>query len=401
MNKEFATQRQLVLPLLESLDSEGGRARSKVLCNAVAERIGLDPETRNRREVVGAAGKVNVFDRHVRWAQQRAKLMGLAEPIGDGQWRLTGKGKRALRESAPGIVVTVFVTEKGVALFGRCEDAVGYLDDGSVQTILTSPPYPLLREKQYGNVSPAKYVDWFLRIAEAWPRKLTADGGIVLNLMDVWEPGRPALSLYQERLLVKLEDALGLKLQQRFFWENPSKMPAPAEWVTVRRVRVKPTVEQVYWLSPYEHPYADNRQVLKPYSESMKQRIAQGGERGANRPSGYDLTAGAFGADNGGAIPGNLITAANTESNSDYVRGCKAAGLPVHPARFPSALVEFFVKLLTRPDDLIFDPFGGSGTTASVAERLGRRWVTSEMILEYVRGMAIRFQQSPQQRLAV
>lgn len=385
------SQGQLVLPLLEALDAQGGRARSKTLCDAVAERVGLPAEDRAKRGVVGAAGSINLFDRNVRWAQQRAKLLGLAEPIGNGHWRITGKGRSALKEAAPGVVVTVFVTGNGVALFGRCEDAVGYLDDGSVQLLLTSPPYPLLREKQYGNVSAAQYVDWFLRIAEAWSRKLTTDGSIALNLMDVWTPGRPALSLYQERLLVKLEESLGLKLQQRFFWNNPSKLPAPAEWVTVRRVRVKPTVEQVYWLSPHEHPHADNRQVLLPYSESMKKRIAQGGERGALRPSGHQLAPGAFNADHGGAIPGTLITAANTESNSDYVQQCKAAGLPVHPARFPAALAEFFIRLLTRAGDLIFDPFGGSGTTGAVAERLGRFWVTSETVLDYVQGMKLRF----------
>ncbi len=168
-------------------------------------------------------------------------------------------------------------------------------------------------------------------------------------------------------------------------------MPSPAEWVTVRRVRCKSSVEQILWLSPTAHPYADNKSILVPYSEAMKKRLAAGGETSASRPSGYQIAAGAFGTDNGGAIPGNLITAANTESSSAYIAGCKAAGLPVHPARFPAALPEHFIKFLTKEQDLVFDPFGGSLTTAAAAERLNRRWIASEAVLDYLEGARLRF----------
>lgn len=103
------------------------------------------------------------------------------------------------------------------------------------------------------------------------------------------------------------------------------------------------------------------------------------------------MLTGAFGRDNGGAIPGNLLQAANTESNSDYIRACKENGLPVHPARFPAALPEFFIKLLTQIDDHVFDPFGGSLTTAAVAERLQRRWTSSDCVLDYLEGGRHRF----------
>jgi len=73
------------------------------------------------------------------------------------------------------------------------------------------------------------------------------------------------LSLYQERLLIRFEDELGLKLCQRFAWHNTAKLPAPAERVTVRRVRVKPSLENIFWLSSSDNSYADNRQILVPY----------------------------------------------------------------------------------------------------------------------------------------
>lgn len=385
-------QSQLVLPLLEALEEQRKPARIGTLYDAVAAKIDL-PEADRREKIQIGDNTYNQFERSVRWAQQRAKLMGLMTAAEDRTWELTGKGQGALKKAVPGMVITIFVTDRGAALYGHCEDAVGLIEDQSVNLIFSSPPYPLLRKKEYGNLDEKAYVDWFLRLAERWPRKLTRDGSVVINLGDAWRRGEPTLSLYQERLLIRLEDDLGLKLCQRFAWQNPAKMPVPAEWVTIRRVRVKPSLENIYWLSPHEQPYADNRGVLTPYSESMRKVIQAGGQKASKSPAGYDKAAGCFAKENGGAIPGNLIIAPNTESNSHYIRSCKERGLPVHPARFPAAVPEHFIKFLTRPDDLVFDPFGGSQTTAAVAERLGRRWITSELMLDYIEGGQARFAQ--------
>ena len=369
------------------------------LYDGLAERIDLSAEDRTRR--IAHPGRragnstINQFEHQARWAAQRLKLMGLAQPNArERLWEITGKGRDSLHRVVPHVVVTIFVTERGALLGGDAADAISFVDDGSIQALITSPPYPLLRQKQYGNLVEREYLDWMLRIAETWPRKLTKDGSIVLNLGDCWEPGRPVQSLYQERLLVELADKVGLRLSQRYAWLNPSKMPAPAEWVTIRRVRVKPALESVFWLSPHDHPYADNREILTPYSDSMRERIAAGGERGALRPSGHALAQGAFAADNGGAIPPNLITAANTESNGSYLQACRDAGLPIPPARFPAALPEHFIKMLTRPGDTVLDPFFGSGTTGMVAERLGRNWIGFEKMREYAQGAALRFRES-------
>jgi site-specific DNA-methyltransferase (cytosine-N4-specific) len=122
----------------------------------------------------------------------------------------------------------------------------------------------------------------------------------------------------------------------------------------------------------------------------MKARLASGGEARGARPSGHAFSDGAFSADNGGAIPPSLIEAVNTESNSAYIRGCKLAGLPVHPARFPAALPSFFIKLTTDVGDPVLDFFGGSGVTAAEARRLDRPWILVDQVLEYLRGAAIR-----------
>jgi DNA modification methylase len=388
--KKKISQSQLILPLLDAIEERGGAAKARDVYDLVAEKVDLPADERAARITISGQS-YNAFEREVRWAQQRAKLQGLLRPADAGLWALTDKGHSALTKATPGIVVTIFMTDKGAALWGHCEDAVGLLDDNSLSLVFSSPPYPLLRKKEYGNLDEREYLDWMLRLAEQWMPKLAKDASVVLNLGDAWRRGEPTLSLYQERLLIQFEDELGLKLCQRFAWQNPARLPNPAEWVTVRRIRVKPSLENVFWLSASDNPYADNRQILVPYSDSMKAVLKRGGQEAATRPAGYKMAEGAFGNDNGGAIPGNLIVAANTESNSDYIRSVKAAGLPVHPARFPAALPEMFIKFLTRPKDLVFEPFGGSLTTAAVAEALDRRWVASECMLEYVLGGQHRF----------
>lgn len=217
-------QSQLMLPLLEALEEQKAPSKIGALYDAVASKIELSDATRKAKIKIGE-NTYNGFERSVRWAQQRAKLMGLMAPADGRRWELTGKGQGALRKAVPGLVVTIFVTERGAALYGHCEDAVGMIDDGSVNLIFSSPPYPLLRKKEYGNLDEANYVDWFLRIAKDWGRKLTKDGSVVINLGDTWRRGEPTLSLYQERLLIRLEDELGWKLSQRFAWQNPAKMP--------------------------------------------------------------------------------------------------------------------------------------------------------------------------------
>lgn len=380
-------QRQLILPILEALEERGGKANVRDLYGDVADKAKVNEVERQRRQVVGKnAQTVNLYERDVRWAQQRAKFLGLVDRVSPRHWQITGKGRTALREARPGVVITLYVDEDGAALFGRCEDTIGYIADGTVQLVLTSPPYPLQSEKAYGNRQVEEYVEWLLSIASEWPKKLTQDGSIVINLADVWEKGRPSISLYQERLLIRLVEDLGLRLCQRYAWLNPSKLPAPAEWVTVRRVRVKPSLEQIYWLSHVDHPYADNRAVLRPYSSAMKRRISAGGEEKVRRPSGHAFSGGAFGSDNGGSIPDNLIVAANTSSCDRYANYCRTNGLAIHPARFPGAIPRHFIQMLTREGDTVFDPFGGSLTTAAEAARFRRRWITTDMNLEYLVG---------------
>lgn len=279
----------------------------------------------------------------------------------------------------------------GAIYLGDSLELIKYIDDNSINLILTSPPFALARKKEYGNESADKYIEWFLPFAYEFKRTLTDNGSFVLDLGGAYLPGNPVRSIYQYELLVRLCKEVGFFLAQEFYHYNPARLPTPAEWVTIRRIRVKDSVNVVWWLSKTPNPKADNRQVLKPYSQSMK-RLLKNGYQAKIRPSGHEISD-KFQKDNQGAIPPNLLEIANTESNSAYLRRCKAAGIKPHPARFPQAFAEFFIKFLTDEGDIVLDPFAGSNTTGFAAEALQRQWVAFEINEDYVRGSFYRFHQ--------
>lgn len=285
-----------------------------------------------------------------------------------------------------------YETTYGAAYLG---DATEILSDKSlerkVDLIMTSPPFALRRKKEYGNVEAAKYVAWFLEFARVFHRILKPKGSLVIHIGGSWNRGQPTRSLYQHELLIELcrIPAYEFFLAQEFFWYNPAKLPTPAEWVTVRRERVKDAVDCIWWLSKDPHPKASNRKVLQPYSESMKQ-LLKNGYRAMLRPSGHDISS-KFSRDNRGAIPSNLLEIANTESNSRYLRACRQTDIKPHPARYPAGLPEFFIKMLTDEGDLIVDPFAGSNVTGEVCECLKRRWIAVDIVEEYLEGSKFRF----------
>ena len=286
----------------------------------------------------------------------------------------------------------VYRTPRGLQLCGDSVELLAHLPDRSVDLVMTSPPFALLRQKAYGNKDQDQYVEWLGRFGEAAYRVLKDSGSFVLDLGGAYKRGRPVRSLYNYRVLLDFCDRLGYELAEEFFWFNPSKLPSPIEWVNKRKIRAKDSVNTVWWFSRTAMPKADVTQVLVPYSERMK-TLLQNPEkfyRPQARPSGHDI-AKAFAKDNGGAIPSNLLQIPNTDSNSGYQRRCKMMGRDRHPARFPSALPKFFIQFLTEPEDVVLDMFSGSNTTGQVAEELGRRWISMEINRDYAALSAVRF----------
>lgn len=281
-------------------------------------------------------------------------------------------------------------TDRGRALLGdSLETLPKAIEPGTVDLIMTSPPFGLVRKKDYGNEDADRYVEWFRPFGEMFHKLLKPTGSLVIDIGGAWNPGEPTRSLYHYELLIMLCRKCGFHLAQDMFWWNPSKLPTPAEWVNIRRIRVKDAVNCVWWLSPTPWPKASNRRVLAPYSDAMR-GLLKNGYRAKMRPSGHDISE-KFSKDNGASIPPNLIAIAHTESNSKYIRYCEQIGIKPHPARFPAELPEYFIRMLTDPGDLVVDPFGGSCMTGEVAERLERRWLCSEMVEEYLKGARGRF----------
>jgi hypothetical protein len=247
---------------------------------------------------------------------------------------------------------------------------------------------------------------------------LSPTGSMVVDIGGAYLPGRPHRSTYHFKLVVEL--ARHFELCQEFYWYNPAKLPSPAEWVNVRRVRVKDSVDPVFWFAKdAAATKADNTRVLKRYSDSME-ALLKNGYQYRVRPSGHDISA-KFSKRHAGAIPPNvvgfgqprdydtavlvgeefedlfpnLLAISNTSSNAHYQRECLAHGIKPHPARFPVGLPAFFIEFLTEPGDLVCDPFAGSNVTGEAAEALGRRWVSCDLDQEgdgdYVRASAFRF----------
>jgi site-specific DNA-methyltransferase (cytosine-N4-specific) len=294
-----------------------------------------------------------------------------------------------------------YSTNFGAAYQADSRMVLKNLPDKSVNLVFTSPPYALHFKKEYGNVEKSDYVEWFLSFAREIYRVLTDDGSFVLNIGGSYNQGIPTRSIYHLKLLIALVEKVGFHLAQECFWYNPAKMAAPAEWVTVRRIRIRDSVEYVWWLSRSPWPKADNRRVLKPYSKDMI-RLNQRGVRPTTRPSGYNIKRTFDTIDAGGSIPPNVIEIGdevptgmlkfgNNASNDSYTRLCKEQGIKIHPARFPATLPSFFIQMLTSEDDIVVDPFAGSNTTGAVAEGFQRRWIAVESVEEYLKGSQFRF----------
>lgn len=284
---------------------------------------------------------------------------------------------------------------------------------GKVQLIFTSPPFPLNEKKQYGNLQGEDYVNWFAAFAPLFADLLTPNGSIVIELGNAWEPGRPVQSLLPLQSLLSFvqHKEANLRLCQEFICHNPARLPSPGQWVTVERIRVTDSYTHLWWMSRTDRPKADNRNVLRPYSNSTKLMHQKSKFNAGARPSGHVISKEAFLRDNGGSIMPNLIeldpielekdvrlpinafSIAHTNSNDYYLRKCKEYDVEPHPARMPLQLIDFFLQFLTEADDLILDPFAGSNATGFCAQRARRRWVSIEANPGYAIHSEIRFSQ--------
>jgi len=286
-------------------------------------------------------------------------------------------------------------TDNGIFFHGDTVDLsandISLLSDNLVSLIFTSPPFPLKRKKKYGNKNGQDYLDWLVGVIKHHLQFLKEDGSLVIEVGNAWESGTPEMSTLPIEALLAIKNECKLHLCQSFVWYNTAKLPGPAEWVNVRRIRVKESFTHIWWLSKTPYPKADNRKVLKEYSSSMKKLLKDQKYNAGTRPSEHVINETSFLKEHQGAIPSNVLMSANTGWSSDYQNYCKENSITLHPARMPKEIPEFFIKMLTDDGDVVLDPFGGSNTTGKVAEELKRKWITTELNEEYIIGSKGRF----------
>lgn len=283
---------------------------------------------------------------------------------------------------------------------GFLDSSLGHGLRGEAQLIFTSPPFPLNRKKKYGNKTGDEYLEWLAGLASSLGDLLTEDGSLVVELGNAWVPGEPVMSTLALEALLQILKKGGFHLCQQFVAYNPARLPSPAQWVNVDRIRVKDAYTNVWWMSRTTKPKASNRKVLTPYSPSMKKLLKRQGYNAGHRPSEHKIGETSFLTDHGGAIPPNVLKISNTISTDSYRAYCRSKKLKVHPARMAPELAEFFIKFLTDKDDLVIDPFGGSNTTGAAAETLERQWIAVEPQRDYIEGSKGRFGEPEQESVA-
>lgn len=375
---------------------------NSALYPVVAKMAGVTDCAAAQRVPVGkAAAPHNLFTRKVRWYQQSLKQAGILERVeGErGLWKLAKPAGKDLSQIEPSVSVVGFSTELGIAILGTCENVFASLDT-PITLVVTSPPYPLHSARAYGNPSEPEYVDWICKTLEPVVKNLVRGGSICLNVSnDIFLAHSPARSLYRERLVLALHDRLGLWKMDELIWENKSKPPGPYQYASKARTQLNVVYEPIYWFT--NDPSAvksNNRRVLQQHTQKHLDLIAKGGETrdAAFSDGAYRLRPGAYGAPTEGRIPRNILSFGHRcKSQSEYKRRAKAMGLPVHGAPMPLALASFLIQFLSEPGDVVAEPFAGSFTTPRAAELLGRRWVATERVAQYVLGGSTRFEDAP------
>jgi site-specific DNA-methyltransferase (cytosine-N4-specific) len=288
-----------------------------------------------------------------------------------------------------------FTTDYGTAYNSSIENFLdskeGESLQGKVQLIFTSPPFPLVVPKKYGNKIGEDYLNWMAELSPKLTKLLKPNGSMVIEIGNSWDKGSPTMSTLPLKTLMAVADSADLKICQQMVWHNTAKLPGPATWVNIKRERITDSFTHIWWYSPSEHPKASNTRVLQPYKDGMVKLLKSKKYNSGTRASGHNISETGFLNKNKGAIPSSAILMANTAVDPNYSAWCKKKEIPLHPARMPIGLADFFIKFLTTPGDLVFDPFGGSCTTGKSAEELKRKWICTEQNSEYLLGARGRF----------
>ena len=375
-------------------DAPGNALSNECVYSQLATRKGMTKDFFDSTLPIGKTESPHSpLKRKVRWFQQTLKHLGIIEQVGRGVWKLS-QVENGLHVIPANLTILAYSTKLGVTLWSNASVFTSISEP--IHLCVTSPPYPLKKARQYGNVAENEWVSFLCASLEPIIKNMVAGGSIVLNVTnDIFESKSPARSLYLERLILALHDNLGLHLMDRIPWVNDSKPPAPTHWACIKRVQLAVSWEPVLWFTnDPSQVRSDNRRVLLPHTDKHQKLISGGGEqRVANYGNGaYRVNVGSFSNQTEGKIPKNrLLLGHSCKDTRSIRREAKQMGLPPHPAMFPTSLPEFFIRFLTEENELVVDPFAGAFKTCIAAERLGRRWIGTERVLEYIEQSKVLF----------
>ena len=255
---------------------------------------------------------------------------------------------------------------KADVILGDCLDILKEMPDDSVDLVVTSPPYADQRKSTYGGIHPNKYVEWFLPITTELLRVLNSKGTFVLNIKEKAMNGER--HIYVMELIIAMRKQ-GWLWTEEFIWHKkncfPGKWPNRFRDSWERLLQFNKSKSFNMYQDEVRVPMGDWAKTrLKNLSETDKRRdnskAGSGFGKNVSQWVGREL-----------AYPTNVLTMATETSNKK------------HSAVFPRELPCWFIKLFTRPEDVVLDPFLGSGTTSVAAFQLDRNSIGIEIQEEY------------------
>jgi len=249
---------------------------------------------------------------------------------------------------------------------GDSKEVLKQLPENSVDLIFTSPPYADQRKSTYGGIHPDKYVDWFLPITEQLLRVLKPTGTFILNIKEKAVNG--------ERCTYVIELILAMRKQgwlwtEEFIWHK--KNCYPGKWPN----RFRDSWERLIQFNKSRKFHMYQKAVMVPIGEWAKSRLKNLSQTDKRRDeskvgSGFGKNISNW-VNRDKAYPTNVLHLATECGNKN------------HSAAFPESLPEWFVKLFTKENDTVLDPFMGSGTTNKVSQQMNRNSIGIEILPEY------------------
>ncbi|MBP7227886.1 MAG: site-specific DNA-methyltransferase [Longilinea sp.] len=250
---------------------------------------------------------------------------------------------------------------------GDCLDVLQSIPDESIDLIFTSPPYADQRKNTYGGIAPDEYVAWFLPRAAQLQRVLKPTGTFILNIKERVVNGERHTYVLE---LIQAMRKQGWLWTEEFIWHK--KNSYPGKWPN----RFRDNWERLLQFNRQKHFAMYQEAVMVPIGQWAKERLANLSETDKTRDE--SNVGSGFGKRVANWIGRDMVYPTNV------LHMATECGNRGHSAAFPIELPSWFIRLFTQPNDLVLDPFIGSGTTAIAAVQLGRNYIGIDINPAYI-----------------